>query len=65
MQNDEAAQIGNVAARLMKCHPELPAETIALVVQQTHQRFANASVREFVPLLVERRAGRELSDTAM
>jgi hypothetical protein len=34
-----------------------------LVVEQVHQHFASAQVRDFVPLLVERRAHRELSET--
>ncbi|WP_327118031.1 hypothetical protein OHB12_09225 [Nocardia sp. NBC_01730] len=64
MQNDEATQIRYVVARLTECHSELTAETIASVVQRIHKRFMGASVREFVPLLVERRAGRELAETS-
>ncbi|WP_280493585.1 three-helix bundle dimerization domain-containing protein [Nocardia asiatica] len=64
MQNDEASQIRYVVRRLVQCHPEVPPEAVALVVRRTHERFGRASVREFVPLLVERRAGRELSATS-
>ncbi len=62
MQNDEVRQIGRVVTRLAKCHPELPSETVAVVVRRVHQRFGGASVRDFVPLLVESRASRELAE---
>ncbi|WP_067463265.1 three-helix bundle dimerization domain-containing protein [Nocardia amamiensis] len=62
MRNNDARQIRHVVARLVQRHPELPAETVAVVVRRVCERFGDASVREFVPLLVERHAGRELSE---
>ncbi len=63
MQNHEAIQIRYVVRRLVQCHPQVSPDAVALVVRRAHERFGHASVREFVPLLVERRAGRELSAT--
>ncbi|WP_063020022.1 three-helix bundle dimerization domain-containing protein [Nocardia niwae] len=64
MQSHEAIQIRYIVRRLVQCHPQVPPEAVALVVRRAHERFGHAAVREFVPLLVERRAGRELSETS-
>ncbi|GAA5050277.1 three-helix bundle dimerization domain-containing protein [Nocardia callitridis] len=56
MGEKEKVQIRNITDRLTRRHPELPAATVAAAVQRSHADFANASVRDFVPILVERRA---------
>jgi hypothetical protein len=42
----------------------IPAETVADTVAQVHERFRDAKVREFVPLMVERRAHAKLAALA-
>lgn len=51
----EDAAIAEVISRLMNEHPELPAEQIRADVDKERAAFAAAVVRDFVPLLVERR----------
>ncbi|MFD8102564.1 three-helix bundle dimerization domain-containing protein [Nocardia fluminea] len=54
--DNEAAQIAQVIERLITHFPaESPAE-IELLVHRIHERFADARVRDFVPLLVEKAA---------
>jgi hypothetical protein len=54
--DNEAAQIEQVIERLTAQFPaESPAE-IELLVHRIHERFADARVRDFVPLLVEKAA---------
>jgi hypothetical protein len=54
--DNEAAQIDQVIERLIARFPaESPAE-IKLLVHRIHERFADARVRDFVPLLVEKAA---------
>jgi hypothetical protein len=47
--------------RLTDVYAHLPADQISTVVAQAHARFEHSAVRDFIPLLVERRARAELS----
>ena len=58
---EERAQIDAVQRRLAQKYAELPHDYVAAVVQHVHARFNKSTVRDYVPLLVERRAGEELS----
>jgi len=58
---EERAQIDAVQRRLAQKYAELPHDHVAAVVQQVNARFNKSTVRDYVPLLVERRAGEELS----
>ena len=58
---DERAQIDAVQRRLAQKYAELPHDHVAAVVQRAYARFNHSTVREFVPLLVERRAREELA----
>lgn len=58
---DEAAQIDAVLGRLAQKYAELPHDHVAAVVQHVYARFSKSELREFVPLLVERRANDELA----
>jgi hypothetical protein len=58
---EERAQIDAVQRRLAQKYAELPHDHVAAVVQHVHARFNKSTVRDYVPLLVERRAGEELS----
>ncbi|MEV0768644.1 three-helix bundle dimerization domain-containing protein [Nocardia salmonicida] len=56
LNDNEAAQITQVIERLISRYPaESPAE-IELLVRRIHERFIDARVRDFVPLLVEKAA---------
>jgi hypothetical protein len=56
----EQTIIDQVADRLTRKCPTIPAETVIAVVRGVHARFDGRPVREYVPLLVERFAGEEL-----
>jgi hypothetical protein len=60
-QVSEAALIEQVVDRLSAEYPEAPRDDIAQVVATAHNRFQHSTIREFVPLFVERRARAELS----
>jgi hypothetical protein len=62
---DEETHVGHVADRLAHQYPSLPASTVSEVVQELHHRFDGARVREFVPLLVERRARTALDELSV
>jgi hypothetical protein len=49
-----------VSPRLAQKYTELPHDYVAAVVQHVHARFNQSTVRDYVPLLVERRASDEL-----
>lgn len=57
---DEGEQIANVEERLVKRFTEVPADTVSATVAEAHQRFISSTVRDYVALLVERRAQAEL-----
>ena len=58
---EERAPIDAVQRRLAQKYTELPHDHVAAVVQHSYARFNQSSVRDYVPLLVERRAREELS----
>jgi hypothetical protein len=58
---DERAQIDAVQRRLAQKYADLPHDHVAAVVQHVYARFNLSTVRDFVPLLVERRAREELA----
>ena len=61
----EAQVIAQVTERLIAAHADLPPDHFAAAVDPAWDaRFNQSSVREFVPLLVERRARSELANTA-
>jgi len=60
----EALMIDQVVERLATAFSDLPDEDVEAVVRTTHDRFRDSTVREFVPLLVERRSRAELSSKA-
>lgn len=60
MATDEAVQIDEVVQRLSLRFPSIAANSISDTVQQTYDTFAQAPVRGYVPLLVERSAVRTL-----
>jgi hypothetical protein len=59
--SSEAAVIDEVQQRLVHKFAQLPSDQVSNAVAQAHARFAESRVRDFVPLLVERRATAELA----
>jgi hypothetical protein len=60
-QISETLLIDQVVQRLTTRYADLPPDQVAGAVGSAHARFERCPIREFVPLLVERRAGAELS----
>ena len=52
----EANDIVEVTRRLSTRYPDLPSATVQAAVDQAHQKFAGARIRDFVPVFVERTA---------
>jgi hypothetical protein len=57
----EQALIDELRQRLITKYPKLAPATVVLAVSQAQQWFVDCPVRDFVPLLVERRATKALS----
>ena len=57
----ERQAIDRVVEALRARCPGVPAEVIARKVGHAHDRFSDAPVREFVPVLVERQVRAELT----
>ncbi|PYE12061.1 hypothetical protein DFR67_12669 [Williamsia limnetica] len=63
-QQDEQQNIAMVAEALAVRHADKPADTVASVVDDAYRRFDGQPIRDFVPLLVERRAQEQLGGLA-
>jgi hypothetical protein len=59
--SSEAALIGEVQSRLVHKFAHVPQDQVSAAVTNAHARFAQSKVRDFIPLLVERRVSDELS----
>jgi len=57
----EQAAIAKLEERLTSTYADLPPDRIAAAVQGARARFEQSPIRDFVPLLVERRVRAELS----
>jgi hypothetical protein len=62
MPQEERVLIYGVQRRLAKKYAALPIDHIAAVVQHAYAQFQSSRVRDFLPLLVERRAEEELEE---
>ncbi|REE74790.1 hypothetical protein C8E05_4236 [Rhodococcus wratislaviensis] len=62
--DDELLQIEQVIERLTTRYPTVSPVDIEHIVRTVHKRLAKGRIRDFVPLLVEKAARRELSDRA-
>ncbi|OBK29976.1 hypothetical protein A5634_17025 [Mycobacterium asiaticum] len=60
----EEELIREVEQRLMAAFVELPTDLVANAVQDAYARFDESAIRDYVPLLVERRAHRDLTRAA-
>ncbi|MGV0813096.1 hypothetical protein ABQF34_14135 [Mycolicibacterium boenickei] len=57
----EDVKMAEVVTRLGAAYPETPADDVAGCVRRAQERFQSSPIREFVPLLVERRVRAELA----
>jgi hypothetical protein len=57
----EQTLIGEVVDRLTRKYPTVAASIVVSLVHEAHSRFDGRPLREYVPLLVERRARAELA----
>lgn len=56
----EEMMLADVERRLIVEFPHVPPTAVNTLIRQQHTRFDASPVRGFVPLLVEKRARREL-----
>ncbi|MDR3660173.1 MAG: hypothetical protein P4L86_07175 [Mycobacterium sp.] len=56
----EELQMSEVLTRLVSQYPSCDPSDIACAVQRARDCFASSPIRDFVPLLVERRVRKEL-----
>ena len=56
--------IRDVERRMLDEYAHLPEAQVSQAIAQAHNRFAGSRIRDFVPLLVERRARAQLSNKA-
>ena len=61
-QMSEETRIAELIGRLADIYAELPSAQVASVVTDALAHFDGAPLREYVPLLVERRAHKELTN---
>jgi hypothetical protein len=61
---EERAQIDAVERRLAQKYAEFPHDHVAAVVQHVYAGFNQSKLRDFVPLLVERRAREVMARSA-
>lgn len=60
LRKTERELIDDVQKRLADRFAQLPAERVSAAVDQAQARFAQSTIRDFIPLLVERRVAAEL-----
>lgn len=61
MPQEERALIDAVERRLVQKYAAVPPDHVAAVVQDAYTQFQQSTVRDFIPLLVERRASEQLT----
>jgi hypothetical protein len=53
--------IAEVERRLTNKYAHIPTDQVCTAIQRMYAQFEQSPIRDFVPLLVERRAGAELA----
>lgn len=61
LRKTERELIDDVQKRLADRFASLPVERVSAAVDQAQARFAQSTIRDFIPLLVERRVSTELT----
>lgn len=65
MPQEERALITDVERRLAEKYSALPMDHVAAVVRHAYSQFQSSRVRDFIPLLVQRRADEELEELSV
>lgn len=65
MPQEERALIDDVQRRLAEKYSALPMDHVATVVRHAYSQFRSSPVRDFIPLLVQRRADEELEELSV
>ena len=65
MPQEERALITDVERRLSEKYSALPMDHVAAVVRHAYSQFQSSRVRDFIPLLVQRRADEELEELSV
>jgi hypothetical protein len=60
MQVSEHTLLADIERRLLDEFPSVAPSAVNTLIRQEHARFETSQIRDFVPLLVEKRARREL-----
>ncbi|WP_310784819.1 three-helix bundle dimerization domain-containing protein [Mycobacterium sp. Z3061] len=60
----EQTRIAEIERRLMEQFPQVNAALLDETVREHHSRFAASPIRDFIPLLVEKRVRQELTRLA-
>ena len=60
LKKSEPELIDEVERRLVCKFAQLPVGLIAITVEDAHMRFEQSVIRDYIPLLTERRANNEL-----
>lgn len=60
-EKSEATAIAEIEHRLESKYPDFPQHEVRRIVQTAHARFAQSTIRDFVPLFVERNAAERLN----
>jgi hypothetical protein len=60
MQVSEETLLADIQRRLLDEFPDVATAAITTLIRKEHSRFETSQIRDFVPLLVEKSARREL-----
>lgn len=63
MTKTEEQIFAEIADHLSAKYSDVSSTRVAAVINDTRNLFSDSKIRDFIPLLVERRASRELSTT--
>jgi hypothetical protein len=62
---EERALIRDLERRLAEKYADLPVDHVTAVIRHAYSRFESSRVRDFIPLLVQRRADEELEELSV
>ena len=65
MPREERAIVSDLERRLAEKYPALPMDHVRAVVRHAYSQFQSSRVRDFIPLLVQRRADEELEELSV
>jgi hypothetical protein len=65
MPQEERERINGVERRLAEKYAALPVDHVAAVVRHAYAEFQSSRIRDFIPLLVQRRADEELEELSV